>query len=101
MVRSALVGRQARDSVMKPGAENRLFGRARWSVAVALALGLLSAPDAWSVPAFARAMGVPCASCHTLAFGPALTPFGRYFKLHSYALGTQRTIPVSADMIAS
>jgi hypothetical protein len=46
-------------------------------------------------------MGVPCATCHTLAFGPALTPFGRYFKLHAYALGNQKTIPLSADLIAS
>jgi hypothetical protein len=64
-------------------------------------LALLPATPAWSVPAFARQMGVPCASCHTLAFGPALTPFGRAFKLHAYALGAENPIPVSADLIAS
>ena len=46
-------------------------------------------------------MDLPCATCHTLAFGPALTPYGRYFKLHAYALGSQETIPLSADMIDS
>jgi hypothetical protein len=56
---------------------------------------------AWSVPAFARAMGVPCSVCHTVAFGPALTPFGRNFKLHGYALATQSTIPLSADLLTS
>ena len=64
-------------------------------------LALLPAAPAWSVPAFARQMGVPCAVCHTHAFGPALTPFGRNFKLHAYSLGAQKTIPLSADVIAS
>lgn len=67
----------------------------------AMLVALFPSAPAWSVPAFAREMGVPCAVCHTLAFGPALTPFGRNFKLHGYALGTQNTIPVSADLIAS
>jgi hypothetical protein len=67
----------------------------------ALLLALLPAAPAWSVPAFARQMGVPCAVCHTHAFGPALTPFGRNFKLHGYSLGAKRTIPLSADLIAS
>ena len=64
-------------------------------------LALLPVVPAWSVPAFARAMGVPCSVCHTTAFGPALTAYGRNFKLHAYALGTQKTIPLSADLIAS
>ena len=63
------------------------------------ALGQMS--PAWSLPAFARETGVPCAVCHTLAFGPALTAYGRNFKLHGYTLGTQKTIPLSADLIAS
>lgn len=75
--------------------------RARWLGALAGALALLPALPAWSVPAFARAMGVPCAVCHTLAYGPALTPYGRNFKLHGYALQSQKTIPLSADLIAS
>jgi hypothetical protein len=71
-----------------------------WLLAATI-IGFLPAAPAWSVPAFARETGVACAVCHTLAFGPALTPYGRNFKLHAYALGTQRTIPLSADLVAS
>jgi len=80
---------------------NRNAMRAWWLGAVAAALALLPAVPAWAVPLFAREMGVPCSSCHTLAYGPALTPFGRLFKLHGYSLGTKSTIPLSADLIAS
>lgn len=72
-----------------------------WLAAMAALLALMPAAPAWSVPAFARATGVACAVCHTVAFGPALTPYGRNFKLHGYALGTQKTIPLSADLVAS
>jgi hypothetical protein len=30
---------------------------------------------------------MPCAQCHTLSFGPALTPYGRQFKLNGYTFG--------------
>jgi len=75
--------------------------RVTWLAPLLVVLASLAAPPAWAVPAFAREMGLPCAACHTLAFGPALTPFGRNFKLHGYALGTHATIPISADVIAS
>jgi hypothetical protein len=74
---------------------------ASWLAGLAALLCLWPPAPAWAVPAFARATGVPCAVCHTLAFGPALTAYGRNFKLHGYALGTQKTIPLSADLIAS
>src|ERR1700732_3113152 len=74
---------------------------ASWLGGLAALLCLWPPAPAWAVPAFARATGVPCAVCHTLAFGPALTAYGRNFKLHGYALGTQKTIPLSADLIAS
>lgn len=64
-------------------------------------LMLAPAAPAWCLPAFARAMQVPCSVCHTVAFGPALTAFGRNFKLHGYALATHQTIPLSAMIIAS
>jgi hypothetical protein len=83
------------------GSERTPLRAARWAAALAATVALLPAVPAQAVPAFARATGLPCASCHTLAFGPALTPYGRYFKLHGYAIGTQKTIPVSADLIAS
>lgn len=84
------------------GRQQAVSARASRGVGLlALLVALLPSAPAWSVPAFAREMGVPCATCHTLAFGPALTPFGRNFKLHGYSLGRQKTIPVSADLIAS
>ncbi len=74
----------------------------RWlPVLAAGALALLAAAPGWALPAFARETGLPCATCHTLAFGPALTAYGRNFKLHAYAQGTKSTIPLSADLITS
>ena len=40
-----------------------------------------------AVPSFARQTGMPCAQCHTLSFGPALTAYGRQFKLNGYTFG--------------
>lgn len=40
-----------------------------------------------AVPAFARQTGASCNLCHTQAFGPSLTPYGRTFKLHGYVDG--------------
>jgi hypothetical protein len=40
-----------------------------------------------AVPSFARQTGMPCAQCHTLSFGPALTEYGREFKLNGYTWG--------------
>jgi hypothetical protein len=57
--------------------------------AVGLVLaGLLNigfAPQARALPSFARQTGQPCGTCHTDF--PALTPFGRRFKLLGYTVG--------------
>ena len=51
-----------------------------------------------AVPSFARQTGQPCAACHT-AF-PALTPFGRRFKLSGYTLeGGDAKLPPLAAML--
>jgi hypothetical protein len=50
--------------------------------------GLLTigfAPPAKALPSFARQTGQPCGTCHTDF--PALTPFGRRFKLLGYTTG--------------
>src|SRR5579859_4567611 len=55
---------------------------------VAVAAGLLTisfAPPAQALPSFARQTGQPCGTCHTDF--PALTPFGRRFKLLGYTVG--------------
>lgn len=40
-----------------------------------------------AVPSFARQTGFACSQCHTLSFGPALTAYGRQFKLNGYTFG--------------
>src|SRR5881394_1928478 len=53
------------------------------------------APPAQALPSFARQTGQPCGTCHTDF--PALTPFGRRFKLLGYTTGGGkfRTTPFS------
>ena len=41
--------------------------------------------QATALPSFARQTGAPCGACHTDF--PALTPFGRQFKLGGYTMG--------------
>jgi hypothetical protein len=53
---------------------------------LALACVTLSRPAA-AVPSYARQTGMPCSQCHTLSFGPALTAYGRQFKLNGYTFG--------------
>src|SRR5499427_11100498 len=55
------------------------------------------APPAKALPSFARQTGQPCGTCHTDF--PALTPYGRRFKLLGYTTGggKYRTTPFSSD----
>jgi hypothetical protein len=55
------------------------------------------APPAQALPSFARQTGQPCGTCHTDF--PALTPYGRRFKLLGYTAGGGqfRTTPFSSD----
>lgn len=58
------------------------------ALAALLCIVLLALPEpARAVPSYARQTGFPCAQCHTLAFGPALTAYGREFKLNGYTFG--------------
>ena len=76
----------------------------RWLFA-ALALGLISTAaltigstgPAQALPSFARQTGQPCGTCHTDF--PALTPYGRRFKLLGYTPGGGqfRTTPFSSN----
>src|SRR5438105_2114795 len=58
----------------------------------AVALGVGS--PALAVPSYTRQTGEPCTSCHIGAYGPALTPHGRAFKLGGYADG-KTVVPLS------
>jgi len=56
-----------------------------------------------ALPSFASQTGAPCATCHTLAFGPGLTPYGMQFKLNGYVWGNKESagLPVDAMVLAS
>src|ERR1700733_13263383 len=65
---------------------------------IAACLGLNTPSRA--LPSFARQTGKPCAQCHTVAYGPALTAYGRQFKLNGYVWGdAKEVIPPVAMMI--
>jgi len=57
-----------------------------------------STHPAHALPSFARQTGQPCGTCHTDL--PALTPFGRRFKLFGYTIGGGkfRTTPVPTSV---
>ena len=65
-----------------------------------LCLALLAFPErARAVPSFARQTGFPCSQCHTLSFGPALTAYGREFKLNGYTFGAgEHPLPLALMM---
>ncbi|MGZ5876476.1 MAG: cytochrome C [Bradyrhizobium sp.] len=68
--------------------------------AIAVLAGFLTigfAPPAQALPSFARQTGQPCGTCHTDF--PALTPYGRRFKLLGYTAGGGefRTTPFSSN----
>ncbi len=78
-------------------------GAAGWSRFGLLLIVLLAPTHAVALPSFAWQTGQPCAQCHVHAFGPALTSFGRQFKLNGYVLdrGDEPFIPIAATIQAS
>src|SRR5215468_3356646 len=78
-------------------------GASRWSPFGLLLLVLLAPPHAVALQSFAWQTGQPCAQCHVHAFGPALTSFGRQFKLNGYVLdrGDEPFIPIAATIQTS
>lgn len=80
------------------------MGRIHGCVLVSVVgLGFIGAPRiSLAVPSFASQTGLPCAQCHTLAFGPALTAYGRQFKLNGYTFsGGAHPLPVAGMVQAS
>jgi hypothetical protein len=50
-----------------------------------------------AVPSFASQTGMPCAQCHIVAFGVALTAYGRQFKLNGYTYNQgEHPMPLAA-----
>ncbi len=63
---------------------------------VVLVLAGLWASPASALPSYTRQTGVPCSQCHTIAFGPQLTSYGRQFKLNGYVWGGEKsTLPLA------
>ena len=59
-----------------------------------IGVGILAAASmAHALPAYARQTGQNCVACH-VSF-PELTPYGRWFKLSGYTIGTRQTIPLA------
>lgn len=79
--------------------------RARLAVIVFVlaSFGTLMPNAAHALPSFARQTGQPCSTCHVLAFGPALTPYGQQFKLNGYVWGDGGgwLLPLSGMAVAS
>ncbi|MDB6085850.1 MAG: putative cytochrome c1 signal peptide protein, partial [Gammaproteobacteria bacterium] len=62
--------------------------------------GLFFNYAAHALPSFARQTGMPCSQCHTVAYGPALTAYGRQFKLNGYVWGDAKPgLPPIALMV--
>lgn len=73
---------------LRSGVVPNHYRRTAWTLAALVALAALALPrTAAAVPSFARQTGMPCSQCHTLSFGPALTAYGRQFKLNGYTFG--------------
>ena len=56
-------------------------------VAGVAALAVLVPRPAQALPSYAQQTGMACSQCHTVAFGPQLTAYGRQFKLNGYVWG--------------
>jgi hypothetical protein len=64
---------------------SRLKGALRSAVTTLMLVSGMAAPThTLAVPSFASQTGKPCSQCHVLSFGPALTAYGRQFKLNAY-----------------
>ena len=59
-------------------------GLAGWLAGAAL---LAASAPSLALPSFAQQTGYACSQCHTIAYGPALTAYGREFKLNGYVYG--------------
>src|ERR1700682_2580585 len=84
----------------RPFRNGKLFAAVAVVVVLAGYLTIGFAPPAEALPSFARQTGQPCGACHTDF--PALTPFGRRFKLLGYTVGGGkfRTTPFPAFLAA-
>jgi hypothetical protein len=71
----------------------------RLNLALAGLVAIAFAGSALAVPSFAQQTGHPCEQCHTAAYGPALTDYGRQFKLNGYVFGDNSPLVPVALMV--
>jgi len=73
------------------------------AAAALLSAGCLVSFAARALPSYAEQTGLPCANCHTIGFGPGLTPVGQDFKLNGYLWsdGKSHLPPLAAMIISS
>ncbi len=83
----------------------REFSKRSGVVLTVLVGAMLLLPSlAEAVPSFARQTGLACSQCHVIAFGPALTAYGRQFKLNGYVWGDKENpikIPLAAMVVST
>jgi hypothetical protein len=83
--------------IIRPFGNFRVFAAIAFVAVAGSLLTIGFAPPAQALPSFARQTGQPCGTCHTDF--PALTPYGRRFKLLGYTTGGGefRTTPFSSQ----
>lgn len=84
-----------------PGIFHRLLACAATAMSPLIAVAiLLASGEASALPLFARQTGQNCVACHAGGQFPALTPYGRIFKLTGYTTGVRGHIPFSVMLQA-
>ncbi len=86
------------------GGDDGVLRHAWWWTILGLLLAMLGgASRAAALPSYSWQSGQPCTQCHVQAFGPALTSFGRQFKLNGYVWDRPDVpfIPLSAMLLTS
>ena len=77
-----------------PSGQSLVGKRLKTLSSLLLGVGLgLTVSIANAVPAFTRQSGQNCIACH-VSF-PELTPYGRWFKLSGYTIGSRQAIPLA------
>jgi len=75
------------------------YATALYATALVALATLLPVAPALAVPSYAQQTGMPCQQCHVTAYGPALTEYGRQFKLNGYVFGDHRPLFPLALMV--
>jgi len=89
-----------RVGALKHRTQPRLIALQALALLILAAQFILTPPEAFALPVFARQTGQNCVACHAGGQFPELTPYGRMFKLTGYTIG-ERTLPLAAMGVMS